>query len=258
MSPNKKKAAKKAANRGGGNLQNPTLRNDEYTTDNDERRSATPATPEGEPISSPATPTENDNKDRSTQRVLSMPLPTDQKSTTDQQSAAIIDLSQEREWYLSTNIHEPSSDNPELLTVLTQMQPLADEQMRLEKRAEQAQQIAQLRQQAEGQQQAHAQQLVQVQQQAEAQKQALAQQLTELKKQAQAERLELQAQLQQQAEARLQAQLAQDQQQTQAHQQAELRQQAETQKTSSSTTTSWTPTTSSSSRTSSTNEVIIR
>ena len=129
MSPNKKKAAKKGANRGGGNLQNPTPRNDEHTTkhttNNAERKAATP---EREPISSTATPAGNDNKDRSTKRVLSMPLPMDQKSTTDQQSAAITGLSQERGGYLSKNIHDPSSDIPELLPVLTQMQPLADEQ----------------------------------------------------------------------------------------------------------------------------------
>ena len=146
MSQKKKKAAKREAKKkGGGNLQNPTSRNEEYTTDNNECRSATP---EGEPISSPTTRTENDNKDRSTQRVLTMPLPMDQQSTTDQQSAAIIDLSQERGGYLSKNTPATSSDIPELLSVLTQMQPLADEQtqqektqaelpMRLEKRAEQ-------------------------------------------------------------------------------------------------------------------------
>ena len=132
MSSKKKKTAKKTKMQKGSN---PTPKNEEHTTDNDERRSATPeeSAPEGEPISSPATPTENDDKDRSTQRVLSMPLPMDQKSTTDQQSAAITDLSQERGGYLSKNIHDPSSDNPGLLPVLTQMKPLADEQTQQEK-----------------------------------------------------------------------------------------------------------------------------
>ena len=142
MSSKEKKTAKKTKMKKG---RNHTPKNEEPTTDNNERRSATP---EGQPISSPATPTENDNKDRSTQRVLSMPLPTDQQSTTDQQSAAIIDLSQERGGYLSKNTPDTSSDTHGLPPVLTQMKPLADEQtqqertqaelpMRQEKRAEQ-------------------------------------------------------------------------------------------------------------------------
>ena len=57
--------AQKGADTGGKNLPNPTPKNDEHTTkhatNNAERKAATP---EREPISSPATTAENDNKDR--------------------------------------------------------------------------------------------------------------------------------------------------------------------------------------------------
>ena len=86
----------------------PTHKNGEHTTDNAERGSARTVR---KPISSTATPAWNDNKDRSTQRLLSTPLPTDRQST------AIIDS-------LTTGVQFPVTAPAEL-------------PMRLEKRAEQ-------------------------------------------------------------------------------------------------------------------------
>ncbi len=88
MSSKKNKTAKKAKkNRWKKN----TPDNNEPTTDTKGRRSASP---DGQPAFSPAIPTENDDKDESTQGVLALPLQTDQLPTNDQQSATITDSSQ--------------------------------------------------------------------------------------------------------------------------------------------------------------------
>ena len=108
MSSTKKKMAKKAKMKNG---KKNTPNNNERTTDTNGRRSASL---EGQPASSTATPTKNDDKDWSTQGVLSMPLQTDQLPTTDPQSAAIIDSSQERGGYEDKNTSAISSDIPQL------------------------------------------------------------------------------------------------------------------------------------------------
>ncbi len=139
----KNKAAKNRKKTGPNHNPN----NSEPTTDTKERRSASP---KGQPAFSTAIHTGNDNNGWPTQGVLSMPLQTDQLPTSDQQSAAIIDSSQERGGYDDKNTPAISSDIPQLPQVVTQqMKFLVEEQTQQEKT--QAERLTQLEIRAEQQ-----------------------------------------------------------------------------------------------------------
>ncbi len=106
MSSTKKKTAKKSKMKKG---KKPTPNNNEPTTDTKDRRSASP---KGQQAFLTAIPTEKDDKDGSTQGMLSMQLQTDQLPTTDPQSAAITDSSQERGGYEDKKTSAISLDIP--------------------------------------------------------------------------------------------------------------------------------------------------
>ncbi len=147
MSSTKKKKTAKKGKKETGPIH--TTKNSEPTTYTKGRRSASPV---GQPTHSPGIPSGGDDKDGSTQGVLSMALQTDQLS------AAIIDSSQERGWYDDKNTSAISSDIPQLLQVIIeQMKNQAERLTQLEIRAEQQAEQLEIRAERQAEQQAQKQ-----------------------------------------------------------------------------------------------------